>query len=167
MQSSALIDTSFFLRFLNENDPLFNNANEYYKYLIEKDFALIISTIAIAEYCVGGSADELPLKNLRILPFNYNHALRAGKFAKVLFEARKKNIVNLEERVIIPNDAKLFAQAHTSPDTKYFLTSDKECLKAVNFLGDEIGLYFKAVDIRIDINQSILLSDGKPNLFTS
>jgi len=78
MLEGAMLDTSFFLRFLNENDKLFNNANNYYKYFLQKEIKLFISTISIAEYCVGGKIDELPLKNLIVLPFNINHAEKAG-----------------------------------------------------------------------------------------
>ncbi len=62
MPEGVLLDTSFFLRFLNEEDPLFKNADKYYQYFLEKEFNLFISTISIAEYCVGGTIDQLPLK---------------------------------------------------------------------------------------------------------
>jgi len=67
---SVLLDTSFFLRFLNDADPLFKNADGYFRYFIQQEIAMVISTISIAEYCVGGDINELPLRNLQILPFN-------------------------------------------------------------------------------------------------
>jgi hypothetical protein len=48
----------FFLRFLNDNDPLFKNADNYFRYFIERDITMIVSTISIAEYCVGGDSSE-------------------------------------------------------------------------------------------------------------
>ena len=60
--SSVLLDTSFFIRFLNDEDPLFKIAMEYYKYFLHNEIKMFVSTISIAEYCVGGSLDELPLK---------------------------------------------------------------------------------------------------------
>ena len=89
MSKGVLLDTSFFLRFLNENDSLFKNADDYFRYFLREEYSLFVSTITVAEFCVGGSADELPLKNLRILPFNYNHAIRTGEFARQLFDSRK------------------------------------------------------------------------------
>lgn len=71
-----------------------------------------VSTIAIAEYCVRGKIDELPLRNLLIITFNINHAIKAGEFAKILF-AEKDKLADIKQRTIIPNDVKLFAQAHT------------------------------------------------------
>jgi len=71
---AVLLDTSFFLRFLNYSDPLFNNADGYFRYFIKEEIIMMISTISIAEYCVGGDVHELPLRNLQIVPFNFDHA---------------------------------------------------------------------------------------------
>ena len=48
-QDCVLLDTSFFIRLLNEEDPLHNNALGYFRYFLEHDFMIKISTIAIAE----------------------------------------------------------------------------------------------------------------------
>jgi hypothetical protein len=61
---SVLLDTSFFLRFLNDESPLYKNADSYFRYFIQNEITMMISTISIAEYCVGGDIHELPLKNL-------------------------------------------------------------------------------------------------------
>ena len=108
---AVLLDTSFFLRFLNDADPLFSNADNYFRHFLNEDIEMMISTISIAEYCVGGDVHELPLRNLQILPFNLDHAKRTGEFAKIVFQNRNK--IKLNERNIIPNDTKLFAQADT------------------------------------------------------
>lgn len=73
-KTSVLLDTIFFLRFLNDNDPLFSNADNYFRYFLKKEITMVVSTIAVAEYCVGGEIHELPLKNLQILPFNLSHS---------------------------------------------------------------------------------------------
>ena len=124
MKSSVLLDTSFFIRLLNNEDPLHKNAKGYFKYFLESDIALKISTISIAEYCVRGKVDELPLRNLKIIPFNFDHALRAGEFAEVIFNENGINIEKLTPRAIIPNDSKLFAQADVDREVDYFVTSD-------------------------------------------
>lgn len=85
MTHSVLLDTSFFIRLLNDEDPLHQNAKDYFRYFLENDIILKVSTISIAEYCVGGSLDELPLMNIQILPFNLDHAKRTGEFAKAIF----------------------------------------------------------------------------------
>lgn len=148
MPEGALLDTSFFLRFLNENDELFNNANNYYKYFLQKEIKLFISTISIAEYCVGGKIDELPLKNLIVLPFNITHAEKAGEFGRILYEARKDKKLELDERPIIINDAKLFAQADTDKRINFYVTADSRSLSIYNTIKDKIKLDFIFIDIR-------------------
>jgi PIN domain nuclease of toxin-antitoxin system len=86
VHKSVLLDTSFFLRFLNDKSPLFKNADNYFRYFIQHDVVMMVSTISIAEYSVGGDISELPLKNLQIIPFNLDHAKRTGEFAKIVFQ---------------------------------------------------------------------------------
>lgn len=83
-------DTSFFIRLLDKTDRLHSNAKGYFKYFTENDYQLQISTIAIAEYCVGGDILDLPLRNIQIIPFNLNHSKRTGEFAKIVFQNKGK-----------------------------------------------------------------------------
>ena len=145
MHKSVLLDTSFFIRFLNDGDKLYNNADAYFRYFIQNDITMVVSTILIAEYCVIGNITELPLKNLQILPFNINHAKRTGEFAKIAFE--NKNILDLNNRNIIPNDTKLFAQADIELSIEYYLTSDTQSKKIYDLLKDKNPINFKFIDI--------------------
>jgi hypothetical protein len=87
---AVLLDTSFFLRFLNDTDPLFKNADGYFRYFLHQKIDMLISTVSIAEYCVRGDVHELPLKNLQILPLNLEHAKRAGEFSKLVIAHKNK-----------------------------------------------------------------------------
>jgi len=129
---SVLLDTSFFLRFLNDEDPLYANADGYFRHFLQEGMTMLLSTISIAEYCVGGDISELPLKNLQILPFNVMHAKRTGEFARLVF--RHKNKLDLANRMIIPNDTKLFAQADVEASVLYYLSSDTESQKIYGLL---------------------------------
>lgn len=150
--NSVLLDTSFFIRFLNDEDPLFKNAMEYYKYVISKEIKMFISTISIAEYCTGGTIDELPLRNLAILPFNLNHSIKTGEIAKLVFT--NKGRLKLKERNIIPNDSKLFSQADVEANIIYYLSSDSESFKIYNLLKDENSqLKFSFIDLNIPPNE--------------
>lgn len=61
-QDCVLLDTSFFIRLLNEEDPLHENALGYFRYFLEHDFVIKISTIAIASttynYLISKYSDE-------------------------------------------------------------------------------------------------------------
>jgi hypothetical protein len=149
---AVLLDTSFFLRFLNDASPLFSNADGYFRYFLSQDIAMIISTISIAEYCVGGDVHELPLKNLQILPFNLDHAKRTGEFAKIVFQ--NKNRLRPNERNIIPNDTKLFAQADTEASIAYYLSSDTESLKIYNLLKEHTHPAFQFIDLNTSYGET-------------
>lgn len=144
---SVLLDTSFFIRFLNDADRLFKNADGYFRYFIQNDIPMIISSISVAEYSVGGDIHQLPLKNLKILPFNLNHATRAGEFARLVF--RNRGLLKIRERNIIPNDSKLFAQADAEENIAFYLSSDQESIKIYNFLKKESNVRFQFIDLNV------------------
>jgi hypothetical protein len=156
---SVLLDTSFFLRFLNENDPLFKNADGYFRYFIQKEITMMISTISIAEYCVGGDVHELPLRNLQIVPFNLDHSKRTGEFAKFAFNAKRKGKIEVTNRNIIPNDTKLFAQADCEKTVEFYLSSDSESKKIFNILKQEITPKFQFIDLNKPYNETFGLLD--------
>lgn len=143
---SVLLDTSFFIRFLNDNDPLFKNADGYFRYFIKEEITMMISTISIAEYCVGGDIYELPLRNLQIVPFNLDHSKKTGEFARIVF--KNKNKLKLNERNIIPNDTKLFSQADCEKTVEYYLSSDSESLKIYELLKEETNPKFTFIDLK-------------------
>lgn len=118
----VLTDTSFLIRLLKADDPLHANAKAWFKELLDRKVPMYLSTIVIAEWCVKGSLDELPLRNLRVLPFNVDHALRAGPFTRALLPRRKHD--EREERNLILNDVKILAQAETSPEITHIITKD-------------------------------------------
>ena len=107
----VIFDTSYFIRWAKPNETLHPAAQEYLKFLVEGGHELYVSTIALAEYAVRDSIANLPLRYFRILPFNVDHAQRAGEFARAVFEARKSLPVQLDQRAVVANDTKLFAQA--------------------------------------------------------
>ncbi len=150
MTNKVLLDTSFFIRLLNDEDVLHKNALAYFRYFLEQNYELKCSTISIAEYCVRGKLTDLPLNNLQILPFNIHHAVKAGEFARIVF--LYKNTLNLENRNIIPNDTKLFAQAD-SEELNSFVTSDKEAVKIVNLIKQEKNIKFNLINIYTPFNE--------------
>ena len=118
-QECVLLDTSFFIRLLNPEEKLHNNAVGYYRYFLEHDIILKVSTIAIAEYCVRGDLLDLPLRNLMVLPFNIHHSVKAGKMMSHVYEEKKRRGAIIPLRAIIPNDTKMFAQADVEEDICY------------------------------------------------
>ncbi len=154
---AVLLDTSFFLRFLNDSDPLYKNADGYFRYFLQEQIIMMVSTISIAEYCVGGNITELPLLNLQIVPFNLDHAKRTGEFAKAVFT--NKGTLQIQQRNIIPNDSKLFAQADVEKSIDYYLTADTESFKVYQLLKTHSAPKFNFLDLNNPYSQSFGVLD--------
>ena len=157
--NSVLLDTSFFLRFLNDADPLFRNADGYFRYFLHKEITMMISTISIAEYCVGGDIHELPLRNLQIVPFNLDHSKRTGEFARIAFSAKRSGGLQVSNRNIIPNDTKLFAQADCEKSVEFYLSADTESLKVYNLLKKDTTPRFQFIDLNVPYNETFGILD--------
>jgi hypothetical protein len=110
------------------------------------------STISIAEYCVKGKYTEIPLRNLQILPFNFNHAVRAGEIMASI--RAHKGIPTGSERAVVINDVKLFAQADSETEIEAYVTSDTESKKLYDSAKQVCGLSFSFVDIKIPCHET-------------
>jgi len=141
-----LLDTSFLIRLLNSNNSLHGNAKEYFQYFLKEHTILKCSTISIAEYCVKGQYDQLPLRNMQVLPFNFNHAVRSGQLMAML--KASKGTPTGTERAVVINDIKLLAQADIENEIDGFVTSDSEGRKLYDALKKNITLSFEYVDIK-------------------
>lgn len=149
----VLLDTSFFIRLLKLDDKLHQNAVDYFRYFLENDYTLKVSTIAISEFCVKGSVDMLPMNNLQILPFNYDHAVNAGKICEIAFRNKEQRGAVITPRAVVPNDTKMFAQADLEEDISYYVSADSEALKVHSLINDERKLKFQYIDISVSYKE--------------
>lgn len=159
MKRSVLLDTSFFIRLLNDEDPLHLNAVGYFKYFLENEIALKVSTISIAEYCVLGALEDLPLKNIQILPFNLKDAEKTGEFAKIIFSENIINEEKLSPRAIIPNDSKLFAQSDLDKTITHFVTSDVRSKNTLALLKRRTNPKFELISIDVPYTETFGVLD--------
>ena len=77
---SVLLDTSFCIRLLKKDESLHQNAIDYFQYFLEHNVELYVSTITIAEYSVKDDPNNLPLKTVKIIPFDFFDGRTAGEF---------------------------------------------------------------------------------------
>lgn len=159
MKHSVLLDTSFFIRLLNDEDPLHLNAVGYFKYFLENDIVLKVSTISIAEYCVLGNLEDLPLKNIQIVPFNLKEAEKTGQYANIIFTENKVSEEKLTPRAIIPNDSKLFAQADLDKSITHFVTSDIRSKNTLAILKKGSNPKFEIISIDIPFTETFGILD--------
>lgn len=146
---SVILDTSFMIRLLSESDPLHTNAKGYFRYFLDHNIPMYFSTVSVAEYCVRGDFHDLPFQNIRILPFNIFHAKEAGRFENALFSAKSKGLIEIPNRLIIPNDSKIFAQGAIEKDIRYFVTADVKSKKNIDVLRKECTAEIEHMDITI------------------
>lgn len=121
--NSILLDTSFCIRLLKQDDPLHKNAYEYFQYFLENKIEMFLSTIVISEYSVKDDIANLPLQTMKIIPFDFLDGKIAGEFYSILTN-NKTNIQGIE-RLVVKDDCKLIAQIYNRKIEAY-ITKDRK-----------------------------------------
>jgi predicted nucleic acid-binding protein len=147
LKLGILCDTGFLIRLNQPQDDLHENARGYLKKLLAGGHVLYVSTIALAEYAVRDKIENLPMKYFRVLPFNIDHAQKAGEFAGIVFSQRDKIPAEITQRVIIPNDTKMFAQADVTTTITHYLTADKKCEAVYNMIHGTMAMRFQILSL--------------------
>lgn len=148
----VFIDTNFLIKLLNSQDPIHENAKRYFKYFLDNQMIILVSAIAIGEYCIKGEITELPLKNIQTLNYNVFHAIKAGACGSIAFNARKLKEISTN-RIVITNDVKLFAQAEIEK-VDYYITGDKNSREIFDLLKKDTGLSYQFIDIYETVEDS-------------
>ena len=139
-----MLDTSFLISLTDRHRTHHRVAVQYFRESLSRSVPLYLSAIALSEFHVKQAVNDLPLRNLIVLPFNIDHAMSAG----ILM--RSVNRDSGDNRIAVKDDVKLVAQAVCESIT-HVLTEDKNTLaKYMNRLRDT-GL----ISVR-----PIVLSDG-------
>ncbi len=151
---SILLDNSFVMRLLKADDEYHNNVVEYFQYFLEKNIILYLSTIVISEYSVADNPDNLlALNAFQILEFDYSDAKISGDYFTILKD--NKDLRENEERKVIINDLKLFAQIQNR-QIDAFITKDRKALsKMIITLKESRDLNFEYLDLTIPLKERL------------
>lgn len=125
---SVLLDTSFCIRLLKKDDEFHENAKDYFEYFLRQKIAIYISTITIAEYSVRDDPNNLPLKTMRIIPFDFFDGQTAGECHSILLEHRES--VKGHDRDAIKDDCKLIAQI-CNRKIEGYITKDQKSYESI------------------------------------
>lgn len=68
-------------------------------------------------------------------------------------------LLKINDRNIIPNDTKLFAQADREENIGFYLSSDLESLKIFNLLKKNLDLKFQFLDLNIPYSSAFGVLD--------
>lgn len=151
MKNKAFLDTNFLINLIDPNKPFHKNANDYFEAFLVNQVELHTSTIVIAEYCVMGDIDDLPIENIKVHSFDFRTSLETGKIAKFIF--KNKGSLNLGSRLIIPNDTKIITQANIL-NVDCFISNDTELRKIFNLLKSNNLVNFEFFNIDTSFNES-------------
>jgi len=146
---SILLDTSFCIRLIKGDDPLHQNAVDYFRYFLEKKVEIFLSSIAIAEYSVKDDIRNLPLKTMKIIPFDFFDGVTAGEFYSILLDKRQ-NLDSIE-RNVIKDDCKLIAQLHNRKIDAYITKDRKSFTQIINPICKEKNFSIETIDLAIPL----------------
>jgi predicted nucleic acid-binding protein len=141
---AILVDTSFLISFADPNRKHHAIAVQYFREALRLGAPLYLSVIAISEFQVKQAVDDLPMRNFEVLPFNHDHAVKAGLLMRDLHHDAGDN------RQGVKDDIKLIAQADCESLT-HILTEDAQSLVKYLRRFNDAG--------RCQV-KSILLADG-------
>lgn len=151
--NSVMLDTSYCIRLMDKNDPLHQNALDYYKHFLTEKISIHISTIVIAEYSVGDDPSNLPLTNLQIESFDFIDGKTAGQFHRVI-NGDKANIQGYNRR-IIANDVKILAQIHNKNIDAIISKDFNSFRQHVTPLQNSGSLQLKFIDLNTPLTQTL------------
>jgi predicted nucleic acid-binding protein len=141
---TVLLDTSFLITFLDAKRPNHVVAKQYFRHFLDNGFVLWLSTIVASEYCHKATLDELPMLNLRVLPFGLKHAVAS---AELNFQSHRHPG---RSRDHAKDDFKLLGQAQAE-EADFLITDDSNTL----------FVYAQKLSEAGDLNcRSIRLADG-------
>lgn len=151
---SVLLDNSFCIRLLKSDDEFHKNAVDYFEYFLENKIEMFLSTIVVSEYSVGDNPDNLLSLNVfKLLEFDYLDAKIAGSFYLQLKD--NNELREFEQRKVIINDVKLFAQIQNRKIDGYITKDRKSLSKMIEPLKNSHDLIFEFIDLTIPLNQKL------------
>ena len=149
--NSVLLDTSFCIRLLKKDDPLHQNAVDYFQYFLEKKIEMYLSTIVVSEYSVKDDINNLPLKTLKIIPFDFFDGKIAGEFYSILNTKKEQN--QELERLVIKDDCKLIAQIYNRKIARYITKDRKSRTQIFEPLQKEMNFSVEFLDFSIPLSK--------------
>lgn len=123
-----MLDTSFLISFVDVSRPCHLHARNFVQYIVDQNYTMYISTIAISEFAVKD--DPAPLINtgyFEIIEFNYLHACKAAELKKVAMDHSAGIRSEENKRAVIVNDSQIIGQAEQE-QIDYILTEDENTM---------------------------------------
>ncbi|NJN00651.1 MAG: type II toxin-antitoxin system VapC family toxin, partial [Aquincola sp.] len=124
----VLADTSFLISLAKPQERNHVAALAYFKACLERGVPLYLSTIVVAEFSIKQSVLDLELRNFIGLPFNIDHAMKAGQIWNLLDRQAD------DAKSVVKDDVKLIAQCACESGISHLLTGDERLAKRLRAL---------------------------------
>lgn len=152
--NSVLLDSSFCIRLLKRDADYHQNVIDYFEHFLENGIDMYLSTIVVSEYAAGDNPDHLlSLNAFQLLEFDYSDAKISGSFFANLKD--NEDLRASEQRKVIINDIKLFAQIHNRQIDAYITKDRKSLSKMINPLKSSYDLKFEFIDLSVSLNDQL------------
>jgi len=121
MAAGALLDTSFLITLLDRNRDHHEAAKRYWRYFLESQAPIFLSTIVVSEFSVKQAIGPELLRHCVVLPFNLQDALKSAELHKLRYSGAKTS------RDALKDDLKLIAQAEVA-QAEFLVTDDSDTM---------------------------------------
>ena len=118
---------------------------------------MYLSSIVISEYSVKDDINNLPLRTMKIIPFDFFDGKAAGEFHSILLN--NKIETQGVERLVVKDDCKLIAQLFNRQIDAYITKDRKSFTQIINPLQQVKNFTVQLLDLEIP------LKDFKGELF--
>lgn len=155
MAAGVLLDTSFLITLADKSRDHYESARLYWRYFLENDIPIFLSTIVVSEFCIK---QEIPPDLLRccvVLPFNWDHAQRAAKLDWK--RLRPEGVM----RDALKDDIKIIAQAEVV-EADFAITDDSASFYRYGKTFKDAGdVRFKAIKLEDGFDRSFFDPNGQ------
>jgi predicted nucleic acid-binding protein len=158
MNNMAVLDTGFLITLVNRNRPSHQAARNYYKCFLDHSVVMLLPTVVISEFSIVQPVTDLPLRNFRVLPFNF---LDAVKCAELNAHHYRLQMGNTGQRDSVKDDFKIIAQAVVQ-GARLLVTEDETTLcKYCERLKSDAKIEFRVVKLSGGFDEAQVNEDGQ------
>lgn len=155
MAAGVVLDTSFLITLADKNRDRHQTARRYWQHFLENHIPIFLSTIVVSEFCIK---QEIPPEILRccvMLPFNWDHAMKAAKLDRQ--RLRPEGVA----RDALKDDIKIIAQAAVA-DAEFAITDDTDSFYRYCKVFKEGGqVCFTVIKLQDEFDRAFFDSSGQ------
>ena len=155
MIKTVLLDSCFLIGLVSKDDRLHVNANVYWKYFLDNDVKMYLSTIVASEFATKHNLSDFPLNKTIPMLFNIRDAEMAGQISKFRQSKHSSKPEDGASRIQLKDDFKILAQLCGSLVVEAIVTGDGKMRGPFNDAIECHSIKKKFIDINNPITQEL------------